>query len=354
MMTSQILNLLAKRSGQLFFCFDASNGRLVFSNPAFNDFFALEKGTDTYHALLNRVHPEDKAYITSKVADCLSGKTLKNIECRFVRGKNERWLRITPYLYNDTKERLVFGDAEDIHAYKILSDVLNSHNEKKNAILTILSHDLAGPLSSIKTFTHLIGNETRSLAATKIAAHIDSINNLSESCIHLIHDFINQEFLESAATSLVKRRTDLVAKLDGIMQQFSRQQENLKLHFKFEAKEKVVYAEVDEDKFIQVINNLLSNAIKFTADGGTITLSIEETDQNFLLSVADTGIGIPKQYQEALFERFSAARRSGLKGEPSTGLGMYLIKTIVAWHQGEIYFESEEQKGTTFYIKLPK
>ncbi|KQS36369.1 sensor histidine kinase KdpD [Pedobacter sp. Leaf194] len=105
---------------------------------------------------------------------------------------------------------------------------------------------------------------------------------------------------------------------------------------------------------MQVINNLISNSLKFTPDGGNIDIYIQENKRNIVVSVADNGIGIPKKHHAALFDKFTSARRSGLKGEQSTGLGMSIIKAIVDWHNGNIWFESEEKKGTKFFIELPK
>jgi two-component system sensor histidine kinase VicK len=111
---------------------------------------------------------------------------------------------------------------------------------------------------------------------------------------------------------------------------------------------------LDDNKFMQVINNLISNAIKFTPDGGEITVALEEKEESVLIKVADTGIGFLEKYHATLFEKFTQTRRTGIKGEPSVGLGMSIVKTIVEWHQGKIWFESQEDKGTTFYIELPK
>jgi two-component system sensor histidine kinase VicK len=73
-----------------------------------------------------------------------------------------------------------------------------------------------------------------------------------------------------------------------------------------------------------------------------------------LIWVADNGIGIPKKYHASLFDKFTKARRPGLREEPTVGLGMSIIKTIVEWHKGKIWFESEEDKGTTFYVEIPR
>ncbi|RYY26245.1 MAG: ATP-binding protein, partial [Chitinophagaceae bacterium] len=124
--------------------------------------------------------------------------------------------------------------------------------------------------------------------------------------------------------------------------------------FHFDTSGPEIFAFIDESKFFQAVNNLVSNALKFTPDGGIITLSLEEKEHTALLTVADNGIGIPMKYQANLFDKFNDARRPGLKGEPSVGLGMSIIKTIVEWHQGRIWFDSEVNKGSTFYIEIPK
>ena len=93
--------------------------------------------------------------------------------------------------------------------------------------------------------------------------------------------------------------------------------------------------------------------MKFTPDGGTIRVSLARRDTAVLLTIADTGVGIPAALQAGLFEKFTKARRTGLRGEKSTGLGMSIIKTIVDLHQGRIWLDSTEGQGTTFYIELP-
>jgi two-component system sensor histidine kinase VicK len=103
---------------------------------------------------------------------------------------------------------------------------------------------------------------------------------------------------------------------------------------------------------LRAITNLLSNAIKFTRESGKIELSLSLKDKHPLITIKDNGIGIPKNKQPFLFEKFSPARRAGTKGEKSTGLGMFIVKEIIDKHSGKLTFESEENKGTIFYIEL--
>ena len=124
--------------------------------------------------------------------------------------------------------------------------------------------------------------------------------------------------------------------------------------FSVETNREKIYVDLDEDKFFQVINNLISNALKFTHDQGKISIRLHEEELCVLISVIDDGIGIPEEHHKDLFQEYTPARRKGLKGEQSHGLGMSIIKTIVEWHQGTIWFQSTVNKGTTFFIKIPK
>ncbi|OUJ70307.1 hypothetical protein BXP70_24750 [Hymenobacter crusticola] len=114
-----------------------------------------------------------------------------------------------------------------------------------------------------------------------------------------------------------------------------------------------VYAALQPEKFARVLDNLLSNALKFTPAGGTITLGLQWHDGRARIRVQDTGIGIPSQLHAQLFDKFNPSRRTGLQGEPTTGLGLFIAKQIVELHGGQIWLESREQHGTTFFLELP-
>ena len=176
--------------------------------------------------------------------------------------------------------------------------------------------------------------------------------------MQLIQDFMKQEFLESINIELIKRRVDLVQTIRESIEEYQLTEEKTGKTFRFRTSSEPIYMYLDDYKFMQAINNLISNAIKFTPDGGEIVVDVEdkekEKEKAVLITIADTGIGIPEKYHATLFEKFTRARRTGIKGEPSVGLGMSIVKTIVEWHQGKIWFQSQENKGTTFYLEVPK
>jgi two-component system sensor histidine kinase VicK len=354
MPTSKHLLYLTDRTSMLLFTFDLTDGAFTFMNPACTTFFDLERTDVPVSKLLNMVAEDDQPYLISKFDGFILGENIENVEFRVRRGKYERWLRVTPYLVTEEGKQVIVGQAEDITNSKATLDLLNNHNIKKNSILTILAHDLAGPIGTVQNLATLLDRETVDLNNPRIGHLISLINKISKSNIHLIRNFLDQEFLESFGTILFKKRVELVTKISIATDEILNMQEELKIDFSCTANQEVIYAEIDEDKFMQIINNLITNSLKFTPDGGKIEVHLEEKDTEVIITVRDNGIGIPQKYHATLFDKFTNARRSGLKGEISTGLGMSIIKTIVEWHDGRIWFESEENKGTTFYIHLPK
>jgi two-component system sensor histidine kinase VicK len=353
MNTSNYLLYLAERSSELFLIFDLKSGGFTYMNPSCVEFFNLDNHNIDSKLLLGTIHVEDQNYVLTNLEWCIAGEVISDLECRIVRGKHQRWLRITPFLSNENNQRVLITKAEDITTIKNHSEVLNNHNNKKNNILTMLAHDLGGPLGAIQNFTALLNRETKDLNNPRLDKCISSIARISKNSVHLIHTFIDQEFLESADVKLLKKRVDILEKIKLGVTTYRETENDLDITFDIKANRDHIYAEIDEDKFLQVINNLISNALKFTPKGGLIDINIQEKDESVLVSISDTGIGIPKAFDNTLFEKFTNARRLGLKGEVSTGLGMSIIKTIVEWHGGSISFKSEENVGTTFFIEIP-
>lgn len=129
------------------------------------------------------------------------------------------------------------------------------------------------------------------------------------------------------------------------------QEKDLSLHYQ-PAQEQFLIA-MNFSKLRRTIENLLHNAIKFTPAQGQIWMTLEHQKTHLLLSVADTGIGIPPNLQAILFDKFTKAGRPGTKGEPSNGLGMHITREIVKLHGGKIEVISEVSVGSRFIISLP-
>ena len=355
---SDFFGELAERTSQVVFAYDMESRKFIYLNPSFEQVWNKTRES-TYRdpaSLLETVYPKDKEFVMEAYEKFLKKEEKKEIEFRILLpDARVRWLSLTPlHIEQENGKPLVAGFVVDHTSLKENEANVQKFAAKKNSLLEILSHDLSGPLINIQGLSSLLAREFEEYDNPKLNKMIRMIAQTSERSIGMIREFVKQEFLESVNVELVRKRVNLVEMIGQSLEQYKASERNLAKTFDFAASDEEIFAEIDEYKFNQVLNNLISNAIKFTHDDGSIIIRIEERKKAALISLADNGIGIPARYHKNLFEKFTKARRPGLKGEPSVGLGMSIIKTIVEWHKGKIWFESEVDKGTTFYIEVPK
>ncbi len=351
------LGALTESIDQVVFAYAVDAAQFIYLNPAFEDVFKQKRETVDPRSLLQTVHEEDREYVSEAYEDLLGGQTRNRMEFRvLLPDGSERWLRVKPLLVEENGTKAVAGLAEDITDFKHYSEVEHKYSHKKNAIIQILTHDLAGPLGTIQSLSSLVSTRVREYKDEALNNVVGLITETSRGSLRLIRDFLEQEFLESAETPLLKNRVNLMERFRQIVEQYQATQQNMAIQFSLSSSDPSVYALVDEIKFFQVITNLISNAVKFTPDDGKITIRVEDQEKEgkVLITIQDNGIGIPKKYHASLFDKFTKARRPGLRQEPTTGLGMSIIKTIVQWHKGRIWFESKENQGTTFFVEIPK
>lgn len=337
------------------FVYNLATGRFLYLNHAFEKIWAgnLEEAVSQPHTLTEKIHPNDRSFLYS-LFDELQTKQ-ESIETSFRiqhAPEEEKWLRIIACPVQ--KSSIIAGFLQDISLQKENEELMKKFASKKNSVLEILSHDLAGPLSNIKNLSSLLKEKVKETETAETFRIITMIEQTSQRSIQMIREFVQQEFLESENADILRRRVDIVKKLQDIMEQYKNSEREISKTFLFSYNTRPIWIEIDDYKFSQVINNLISNSIKFTGNNGVIKLQVEDYADTILITISDNGIGIPDKYQKHLFEKFTPARRPGLKGEPSTGLGMSIIKTIVEWHNGKIWFKSKEHQGSSFYIELPK
>lgn len=353
-----IFNEVAKKAEQIFFAFDPEAGKFIYINQALGQLFGIpvEEAVARPAIVSETVHPKDQEYLTQIYKEVLAGAAKKDIEFRIqFSDTEEKWICLTPFLVEpESGKKVIAGFAEDKTKSRRSEETLRRYAAKKDSVLEILAHDLAGPLNNISGASSMLADDLKDHTDAHVIKMVKIIEETSKRSINLIRDFVQQEFLESENSEMVKERVDVVKKMNEIINQYKESEKEIQKNFSLKTSGDSIFVLLDDYKFSQVINNLISNSIKFTPDGGNIELSVEEKDDRILVSVTDDGIGIPEKYHSSLFDKFTKARRKGLKGEPSTGLGMSIIKTIIDWHRGTIWFKSKENEGTVFYIEMPK
>ena len=353
----EIFTTLIEKSSHICFAYHINRKQLVYLNKAFRLFFQIAGDTTMYDAdlLFRYIHEDDVEYAKEAYQKLAEQELVQGVVLRMkMPDNNVRIMELEAWLLDVSGELYIAGIADDITEEFNQLFVVNKFAEKKNAILEILSHDLSAPLGNIQMCAALIKSDGHSLEKAVVAELLDKILANSERSLKLIRAFLKKEFLETFQAALVKLRIDLVEKITNFIEEFKKAGATVNRSITVWSNTKPVYVHADEPKFIQVLQNLLSNAIKFTHEGGIINIKITDRETDVLIIIEDNGIGIPAHLQKDLFERFSKAGRMGLQGEKSVGLGMSIIKKIIEWHGGKIWFESEEKKGTTFFIEIPK
>lgn len=350
-MSDDIYKAIAEQSPHANFVFDLDSDRFIYVNQAFKSLTGSGEDKVSVSSLLELVHPEDRQYLAKSYQTLLEGLNKQTIDLRLIVNNEEKYVRLTPFHLSTTSGRFIIVYAADITADTNNLQTMKKYANKKNSILNIISHDLRGPLGIANTVTQVL---TRKVEDPRLIDMIKTVSKILDQSIELITDLTGREFLETTGVELVKQRVNIAQKLKEYMEEAQKSSVMKKRTFNFSSSDKSIFLSVDESKFMQVMNNLMTNALKFTKDDGNISLNIKDQRDSVLFTFSDNGIGIPKQYHPTLFAKFTDARRIGLKGEATVGLGLSIVKTIIEWHDGKIWVESDEGAGTTFYIEIPR
>lgn len=215
-------------------------------------------------------------------------------------------------------------------------------NIEKRDILNFVAHDLRNPLNNIETLSNLmVLSETNTEEAKMIASSVKQAKEIINDL--LIGVKPNPDYSEIT-------RIELSENLMSIIEKWT---VNTKREIQFINHSSESHTHINPSKLERVLDNLISNSIKFSENNQPINISLAKTSNEVCIKIQDFGIGIPKELQENIFEQFSKAGRTGLQGEKSTGLGLHISKKIIEEHQGKLLVSSEENKGTTFDIRLP-
>ena len=240
-----------------------------------------------------------------------------------------------------------------------LADVINRMDQKvRNSIqsqkefVANVSHEFKTPLTSIQGFAQAILDDALdSKEKQKLAAEV--ILDETERLNYLVNDLLMLAKLDAGTMALNKSRLELKALLENILSRFTFrfEEEDLKIETSFQEE---VFVRADGERLVQVFNNLIDNAIKFTLPGGKIRVELTKEGNEALISVIDSGIGIPEDDLEKIFDRFYQVEKSRLsKSIKSVGLGLSIAREIIEAHTGKIVLESELGKGSCFMVKLP-
>lgn len=253
------------------------------------------------------------------------------------------------YSYSELQE---ITDALQTMNNQIAKNLENLEREKqiRQEFFTNASHELKTPLTSIRGYSELL----RQHAITdpdQIDHCLDCVLKESDHMTKLINDILTISKLEAKDYVVQKSHIKLKDLLENVLNSLSVQAKAMNLDIDASCENVTVYANLDH---IQgVLYNLISNAIKYNKPNGKIIIIIKERLDNILIKVMDTGIGISKEDQEKVFQRFYRVDKQRSKIVAGTGIGLAIVKHIVQFYNGSISLKSKENEGTSIEISLP-
>lgn len=224
----------------------------------------------------------------------------------------------------------------------------------RSEFLGNVSHELRTPVTVIRGFA-----ETLLEGAPEIPdayrSFLTFIDRESRRLERLVEDLLDLVRLEEKQVSLVRAEVDLVELAEETLSRFRPEAERLGLDLVFAPARRHLHAFVDPDRVEQVLVNLLDNAFKYTPAGGRVTVAVAaEGEDTALLSVADTGQGMPEGEVELIFERFYRVDKGRSRRQGGTGLGLAIVRRIVEAHGGRVWARSAPGAGATFFVALPR
>ena len=246
-----------------------------------------------------------------------------------------------------TERKRLFAEA------KRTNEKLRQANQIKDDFIANVSHELRTPLATISNVLANALAGVWGVLSDEARSELRTGHTNAKRLASMVNNLLDMSTIQAGRVFLEKSQVDMPALIRSITESA-----------KAKAKEKGVALVTSHDqglgqvfcdpmKIVRVLTNLVGNALKFTAEGGTISIAIQNGREEAQISVSDTGRGIAKENQERIFERFQQVDRTDVGGEKGTGLGLAIAKDLVELHGGTISVQSELGKGSTFSFTLP-
>ncbi|MFA5163295.1 MAG: ATP-binding protein [Patescibacteria group bacterium] len=258
----------------------------------------------------------------------------------------DSYVTISPVLNKNKEVEFLISVARDITQEKNI-------DRAKTEFVSLASHQLRTPLSSINWYAEMLLDGDAGKLNKEQKNFVEAIYKGNQRMVELVNALLNVSRIELGTFAVEPVPTDFKAVAQSVLEELKPMISNKKLKIEFTSDSKLGLIPADPKLIRIVFQNLLSNAAKYTPDKGLIKIKIYPEGQNLMISVQDNGYGIPKEQQAKIFDKLFRADNVKEKDTEGTGLGLYIVKSIIEGSQGNVRFESEEDKGTTFFVSLP-
>lgn len=243
-----------------------------------------------------------------------------------------------------------------VGAVEVFRDVTKEKeiDKAKTEFVSLASHQLRTPLSTVNWYSEMLLTGDVGEVTPEQRRYLEEIYDGNQRMVDLVNTLLDVSRIELGTFAGESKPTDIIKVAKSAIDEQKMQIDEKKLTFTSSFEAGIPPIHVDPKLLRMVIQNLLSNAIKYTPDGGKVSISIARNDAKSLtLKMSDTGYGIPVNQHDKIYSKLFRADNVIGKDTEGTGLGLYIVKSIVDQVGGKLWFESEENKGSTFYAMLP-
>lgn len=330
---------------------DLTNNSLLWDERMY-EIYGVEPGAKSNlgEVAASLVHPDDWAEIRSSLIAAINDPHSERhvLEFRLVMSDdNERWIRTAGLIQRDEKNiaRRVIGVAWDITELKHVARM-------KSEFVSSVSHELRTPLTSIRGSLGLLVSGVTGELPEAAKELVDMAYKNCERLSLLINDILDIEKIESGKMRLDVQHHQLRPLIEQAVEANQGYAHHLSVHLlaQVDTENAIV---VDADRFMQVMANLISNAVKFSKPGDSVEIAAVDVPERVRIEVRDRGPGVPMEFRERIFQRFSQADSSDTRMRGGSGLGLAITKTLLEKMHGEIGFIDRAGGGTVFFIELP-
>ena len=328
------------------------NQRFIFHNKACEEVFGMSFNQIHGRTLAEVIGPKTYEFVQDKAEEALRGYVVQYERVQSMPHGQFRDYAITYFPR--------YGEGQDeskvIGFYTLGTDIteLKRIDRMKSEFVSTVSHELRTPLTSIRGSLGLIAGGVVGELPEAVKTLVDIAKNNCERLIRLINDILDSEKIESGKMRMDLKNVDIKQVVRQALVASEGYAAQHRVRVQLQASDEPMQVCIDNDRMTQVLINLLSNAVKFSSSGSTVDVRVLRGTQGIRVEVADHGLGIPDDFRNHIFQKFSQADSSDARKKGGSGLGLSISKTLIEKMGGHISFTSALNVGSTFFFEVPE